>query len=111
MRGRLSDQESPPPLNSLSPLTVLRSYAMSLAHDAGPETPPSRRKISQGVARERAKVGGLSRDRADDDPELAAARQALKYETFKDHARKVVAEAPQLTPAQVDSICALLRGA
>jgi len=59
---------------------------------------------------ERARVAGLSRDRAPDDPELLTARLNLRAERLAAHVAKVVAEAPPLTPAQRDRIAVLLRG-
>ena len=58
---------------------------------------------------ERARVAGLSRDRAPDDPELLAARLNLRAERLAAHVEKIVAQAPPLTSAQRDRIAALLR--
>lgn len=71
--------------------------------------PPRRRNVPKGVAHQRAKVGALSRDRAPDDPELVAARRDLAAEGLTEHVKRVVAEAPKLTPDQLDKICSLLR--
>jgi hypothetical protein len=57
----------------------------------------------------RAKIASLTRSRQPDDPELVAARQNLKALRLEEHVRKVVAEAPPLTPAQRDRIATLLR--
>ena len=64
---------------------------------------------SSSVAHHRARVGALSRDRAPDDPELVAARQNLRALSLEEHVRRVVAEAPPLSPEQLDRIAALLR--
>lgn len=64
---------------------------------------------SKEVAHARGLVAGLSRARADDDPEYIAARQQLKAAKLADYVAKVVAEAPPLTPEQVDRIAVLLR--
>ncbi len=58
---------------------------------------------------ERARVAGLSRDRAPDDPELLTARLNLRAERLAAHVEKIVAQAPPLTSAQRDRIAALLR--
>lgn len=58
----------------------------------------------------RARVGALSRSRRSDDPELLAARRDLRAERLADHIRRVVAEAPPLTPEQRDKLSTLLRG-
>lgn len=57
----------------------------------------------------RAKVASLSRSRADDDPELVAARQTLKTISLEQHIREVVETAPPLTREQRDRLATLLR--
>lgn len=57
----------------------------------------------------RARVAGLSRDRAPDDPELVANRRALMEATLTRHVRKVVDGWPKLTDEQIDRIVGLLR--
>jgi len=69
------------------------------------------RSVPKGVAHERAKVGALSRSRTPDDPELIEARTNLAVEGLAEHVKRVVSEAPQLSTAQLDKLCALLRGA
>lgn len=59
---------------------------------------------------ERARVASLTRSRKDDDPDLVAARINLKAARAEDYIRRVVAEAPPLTPEQRDRIASLLRG-
>ena len=59
---------------------------------------------------ERARVAGLSRDRKPDDPELITARRNLKAARIEDYISRVVAEAPPLTPEQLDRVAVLLRG-
>ena len=59
---------------------------------------------------ERARVASLSRSRTTDDPELVAARQRLKAARVEDYVKRIVAEAPPLTPEQRDRIASLLRG-
>lgn len=66
---------------------------------------------SKKVAHARGVVAGLSRSRAHDDPEYLAARQQLKAAKLSDYVAKVVAEAPELTPEQLDRIALLLRPA
>lgn len=60
---------------------------------------------------ERARVASLSRSRTPDDPDLIAARRALGTELLADRIARLVAEAPPLTPAQLDRLSGLLRGA
>lgn len=57
---------------------------------------------------DRARVASLSRSRTADDPDLIDARRNLKAAKLEEYVSRVVAEAPQLTPAQVDRIAALL---
>ena len=57
----------------------------------------------------RAKVAGLSRDRASDDPELVDARRDLRAAKLEAHVQKVLADAPPLTPEQRDRIATLLQ--
>jgi len=59
---------------------------------------------------ERARVASLTRSRNIDDPELVAARSALKVERFTDRAQKLAAEAPSLTVEQRDAILAAFAG-
>lgn len=59
---------------------------------------------------ERARVASLTRSREPDDPELVAARRNLRAERLADHVAKIVAEAPPLTPEQIDRIAGLLKG-
>lgn len=58
----------------------------------------------------RARVASLSRSRTANDPDLIAARQALKAARLADHIRRTVAEAPPLTAEQRDRLALLLRG-
>ena len=58
----------------------------------------------------RAKIAALSRDRAQDDPELVDARRNYRAERLAEHIAKVVAEAPPLTAEQRDRLAVLLRG-
>lgn len=58
---------------------------------------------------ERARVASLSRSRQADDPDLVNARTNLKAARLEDYIRRVVAEAPPLTPAQRDRLATLLR--
>ena len=57
----------------------------------------------------RARVASLSRDRAPNDPEILAERQAMQAERLAEHVARVVAQAPPLTPEQRDKIANLLR--
>lgn len=66
---------------------------------------------SKNVAHARGVVAGLSRSRSQDDPEYVAARQQLKAAKLADYVAKAVAEAPPLTPEQLDRIALLLRPA
>jgi hypothetical protein len=58
----------------------------------------------------RAKVSGLSRDRAPDDPELVEARRSLRAVRLRDHVAKALAAAPPLSEQQRTSIARLLTG-
>lgn len=58
---------------------------------------------------ERARVGALSRSRADTDPDLINARRDLRAELLADRITRVVAEAPPLTDEQLDKLATLLR--
>lgn len=59
----------------------------------------------------RARVASLSRSRADDDPDLVAARRNLKAERLADYIERTVDAAPMLDAAQRDRLALLLRGA
>jgi hypothetical protein len=65
---------------------------------------------SPDISRQRAKVGALARHRSHDDPDLAAARRALRESLLSDHIRQVVAAAPPLSESQRTRLAALLRG-
>ena len=55
-------------------------------------------------------VGALSRSRPDTDPDLVAARRNLKTEKLAAHIKRVVDEAPELTPEQRERLAQILRG-
>ena len=57
---------------------------------------------------DRARVASLTRSRPADDPELIAARESLKASRVDEYIRKVVADAPPLTPEQRDRLSVLL---
>jgi hypothetical protein len=57
---------------------------------------------------ERARIAGLSRDRARDDPELVTAYQNLHALRLEEHIRKVLATAPRPSDEQLQRIAALL---
>lgn len=57
---------------------------------------------------ERARIAGLTRSRAADDPELIEARRRLRGERLAEHVAKVVAGMPPLTDAQCERIAGLL---
>lgn len=56
-----------------------------------PARDPRTREIS-------AQIGGLSRSRTDDDPDLVAAREALRLARLREAVRRAVAAAPPMTP-------------
>lgn len=58
---------------------------------------------------ERARVASLSRSRAADDPELLDARRSLRAERLAGYIAAKLAEAPPLTPEQIDRLACLLR--
>jgi hypothetical protein len=64
---------------------------------------------SPAVAHRRARLGGIKVRRPDDEAALADARRDLRAELLAEHVKRVVAEFPPLTPAQLDRIAALLR--
>lgn len=65
--------------------------------------------IAPSVAKYRARIAGLSRDRSPDDPDLAEARQNLRAAKLEAHIQKAVAEASPLSDEQRDRIVAILR--
>jgi hypothetical protein len=69
-----------------------------------------KRHISETVAHLRARKASLSRSRSDDDPDYVETSRDLAAEVLKEHAERVVSTAPKLTEAQIQQICALLRG-
>lgn len=56
----------------------------------------------------RASVASLSRSRKPDDPDLLAARRALRHARAEDYIRDLVAAAPRLTDEQRTHLAALL---
>lgn len=57
----------------------------------------------------KCRVAALSRSRTDSDPELTEARRSLKAAKLAEYIKKAVAEAPNLSDAQLDTITLLLR--
>lgn len=57
---------------------------------------------------ERATVAGLKRRRPSDDPAVAAAVARLKTARLEDHVRRLVDQAPPLTPEQASKLAVLL---
>jgi hypothetical protein len=60
---------------------------------------------------QRARVGALSRSRADDDPELVDAKRALAAANIAEYIEKIVSQAPPFTREQVDNLRVLLEPA
>lgn len=60
--------------------------------------------------RERARVASLSRSRTPDDPDLLAAREALRSARFDEHIRQLVDTAPPLSAEQRERLSLLLHG-
>lgn len=58
---------------------------------------------------DRARVAALSRSRPAGDPDLIHARQSLKANRLEAYVARVIAEAPPLTPEQLDRVAVLLR--
>lgn len=58
---------------------------------------------------DRARVAALSRSRPVNDPDLVHARQSLRANRLEAYVARVVAEAPALTPEQLDRVAVLLR--
>lgn len=59
---------------------------------------------------ERARIASLSRSRQSDDPELIEARRNLAAERLADHIKRVVDQAPPLSPEQRSRLAGLLGG-
>jgi len=57
---------------------------------------------------ERATVAGLKRRRPADDPDVVAAVARLKTARLEDHVRRLVDQAPPLTPEQCTRLAVLL---
>ena len=64
---------------------------------------------SPSVAHHRARIGGLSRDRRPDDPELLDAKRSLAAEMLTEYIEKILAEAPPLNDEQRTRLAELLR--
>lgn len=58
---------------------------------------------------DRARVARLSQTRSPDDPVLVAARLALRASRAEDYIKRLVAEAPPLTPEQRDRLAVILK--
>jgi hypothetical protein len=58
----------------------------------------------------RGRHNALKRYRDADDPVVANAERDLRAAKLEDYIRKVVDQAPPLTPEQADRLAALLRG-
>lgn len=73
---------------------------------------PGRQKpvATSTVYHHRARIAGLSRDRAPDDPELVDARRDLRAQKLADHIARAVSEAPPLTDEQRARLAGLLTG-
>jgi hypothetical protein len=70
--------------------------------------------VSAPIPREARKVQGriaaASRHHPDDTTAIANDKRQYRYLVLEDHVKRVVAQAPPLTPGQRDKIAALLRG-
>ena len=62
------------------------------------------RIIDEAVAAERSRLGVLSRRRPNDRTAIAEARRDLAAAKLRAHVRKVLSEAPPLTPRQLHAI-------
>jgi hypothetical protein len=56
----------------------------------------------------RARIAGLTRDRAPDDPELLEARESYWRASWSDRVKKLVADAPPLSREDLQEIANLL---
>lgn len=72
---------------------------------------PLKRSPSAPVASARGRVASLTRSRAEDDPDLTAARGDLAAAKIQQYIEKVVSTAPPLTRAQKSRLSALIGGA
>jgi hypothetical protein len=62
------------------------------------------------LTQHRGKVAALSRSRSADDPDLIAAKRALREARLADYIQHTVDEAPQLTVEQRTRLALLLSG-
>lgn len=69
-----------------------------------PAKTPQRRRAA-------AVVGGIERQCGPDDPRLPELRRDLRAAELEEHVRRIVDQAPPLTPEQRDRIAVLLRPA
>lgn len=56
----------------------------------------------------RARVAGLSRDRAPDDPDLLDARRCLATERLAEEIRRTLSKQPDLLPEQRDRLAGMI---
>jgi F0F1-type ATP synthase delta subunit len=69
------------------------------------------RHYAPPITQARARIASLSRSRAHDDPDLAAARRDLAAAKLERYVEQVIAAAPPLTSEQLDRIVSILRPA
>jgi hypothetical protein len=65
--------------------------------------------MSDELVRKRARIAALSRDRAEDDPELVTARRDYWAERLHDRVAEIVSKAPDFSDEQLERVAALLR--
>jgi hypothetical protein len=69
----------------------------------------SKPHVPVSKTRARARVAALTRHHPDDLSALTDARQTLAEAKLQDYIKRVVAQAPPLSPSQVDRLAQLLR--
>jgi hypothetical protein len=69
---------------------------------------PRTYNASPAVLRARGKRNALTRHRGPEDPATLEAERDLRAVTLEEHIRRVVDEAPPLTPEQLSKLSALL---
>ncbi len=78
------------------------------AHAAEPQ--PAAVHLGESWTTKRARLNALQRHRSPGDPEVEAARRELREARATEYIKRLVDDAPPLTPEQRDRLALLLRG-
>lgn len=70
----------------------------------------SSRTLPPAVAQSRGRVAALSRSRSATDPDLLAAKSELAAANLEAYVRRIVEDAPPLTPDQREAVLAAFAG-